>query len=288
MSIKTVSSRLILYLPENNGEIVARQISLIIGSARCQSFQQYDSSLQGKYGASIIGGVLSGEGYTKIAAFIQANRDWLQPNEVALFGLGDDKATTLTRLSQLASLLGDGVLAVEAIYANENGADMTQLVNAALRIRVKIRERRKKLPAAEVRRLVEAILASEPFLILATGNGKNLRATTIGYTYRNGHVYAFCEGAEKFANILLNNRVALAFYRLPEKDGLQATGTAEIVYPGTGEYRAMCDLLGRDYDRLMSLPFGLNGLDIRLDKTEYYNAELRGGGYESKQEYYFI
>jgi len=286
MEARKVLARLILYLPEDSGEAVARRMALIIGSARCLPLQEFTSSLKDKYDYCVIGGSLAGERYAKIADFIQANKDWLAQKEVALFGLGDDEAVTRDRLSKLESLLA-GRVATEAIPARGNEVDIKILTDAALRIRSRFRESRKKMPAAEVRRLVEDIFKGEAFLILATGSGISLRATTIGYTYRDGHVYAFCEGAEKFANILLNNRVAMAFYRMPEKDGLQATGTAAIVYPGTPDYRQMCTLLGRDYDRLMSLPFGLNGLDILLDKVEYYNADLRHEGYESKQTYHF-
>jgi hypothetical protein len=260
-------------------------MSFIIGSARCLPIEEY-SPAGNESGHFIIGGVLEAGGDSKIAAFIAANKEWLSPKEVALFGIGGDEDAVRARLSELAAPLGN-VLAAEVIPAGKNGADVAQLVAAALRIRAKFRERRKKMPAAGVRQLIEDILKSEAYLVLATGGGANLRATTIGYTYRDGHVYAFCEGAEKFANILLDNRVALAFYRMPEKDGLQASGTATIVYPGTEAYRRMCNLLGRDHDRLVSLPFNLNGLDIKLHKAEYYRASLRDEGYESKQAHYF-
>lgn len=286
MAAKAVLPRLVLHLPDASSQTVARQMSLIIGSARCLRLQECTPTCREKYDYFVIGGALEDEGTAKLAGFIRANQDWLSQKEVVLFGIGSDEETIRVQLSELAVPLG-GVLALEAIYAGRNGADVAQLVAAALRIRAKFREHRKKMPADEVRKLVEGILKSESYLILATGAGGSLRATTIGYTYRDGHVYAFCEGAEKFANILLNDRVALAFYRMPEKDGLQATGTATVVYPGTGEYRQMCVLLGRDHDRLISLPFHLNGLDIKLHKVEYYRASLREEGYESKQVYYF-
>lgn len=287
MAVKAVSPRLVLYLTEGGGETAARQISLIIGSAHCRRLQDYDPAYQENYDYFVIGGGLVAGGAARLDDFISANRGWLVRKEVALFSLGDDDEAARAQLSELAAPLADSVLAIEPIPGGKNGVDITQLVAAALRIRAKFRERRKKMPAPEVRRLVEDILESEAYLILATGAEPNLRATTIGYHYRDGHVYAFCEGAEKFANILLNDRVALAFYRMPEKDGLQASGTATIVYPGTEAYRKMCDLLGRDHDRLMSLPFHLNGLDIKLHKVEYYRAKLREGGYDSKQVYYF-
>ena len=86
---------------------------------------------------------------------------------------------------------------------------------------------------------------------------------------------------------MLDPRVALAFYRIPQKDGFQASGSATVVYPGTEAYRELCARLGRDHERLSSLPFALNGLVIRLHKAEYYSAAMREEGYDSKQVYYF-
>jgi len=284
---KRVSSKLVLYTADKYSEAAARQMSLIIGSAQCLPFKEYKPEYQNNYNYFVIGGRLDAKGAREITKFINANCEWLKWKEVVLFGLGRDINTTKTRLTELERSLANSLLAIEHVSCGENGVDTAELVSVALRIRANFHERRKKMSATEVKKLVEDLFQSEAYLILATGAGPNIRATTIGYSYRDGHVYAFCEGAEKFANILLNDRVALAFYRMPEKDGLQASGTATIVYPGTRAYRDMCALLGQDHDRLMSLPFHLNGLDIKLHKVEYYRANLREQGYESKQVYYF-
>jgi hypothetical protein len=277
----------VLYPTDNVSEAAARQISLIIGSARCLPFSEYKPEYQDAYEYIVIGGSLGTTGTNEIARFINTNCQWLAWKEVALFSLGGDFKTAGEQLSEIARPLVTNVLAIEHIPGGENGFDTADLVPVALHIRAKFRERRKKMPPEEVKKMIEDLLKSEPYLVLATGCGANIRATTIGYSYQSGHVYAFCEGAEKFANLLLNNRVALAFYRMPEKDGLQASGTATIVYPGTVAYREMCALLGKDHGRLVSLPFNLNGLDIKLHKVEYYRADLRGQGYESKQVHYF-
>lgn len=287
MTTKTVFPRLVLYAADGDNELAVKKIALVLGSARCCRLEEYLPAYRESYDYFVIGGALGEENTAKLGDFIGANQGWLSQKRVALFSLDGEETASTARLSELSTPLAGSIVSTEHIPGGKNGVDIIQLVVAARRIRAKFGEYRKKMPPSEVRRRVENILKSEAYLILGTGSGASLRGTTIGYTYRDGHVYAFCEGAEKFANILLNEHVALAFYRMPEKDGLQATGTASVVCPGTGEYRQMCARLGRDYERLMSLPFHLNGLDIKLHRAEYYQAKLRQEGYESKQVCYF-
>lgn len=289
MTMKKVLPKLVLYAAEGDAETSIRQFASIIGSARCCRLADFTPDYLETHDYFIIGGSFEkGHVTADLSGFIAANLDWLKQRKVAFFALGGTAVDMAPVLASLAAgLPADGVFATEHIPGGEHGADEPALVAAAMRIRARFREMRPRLQPDEVRRRVEDILSAEAYLILCTGAGTELRATTIGYKYHDGCVYAMCEGAEKFANILLNPRVALALYRMPDYDGLQATGSASVLYPGTEAYRQMCELLGKDYGRLSALPFALNALVVKLHKAEYYSAKMRQDGYDSKQTCYF-
>jgi hypothetical protein len=289
MTTRKVFPKLVIYAAEGDAETSVRQLASIIGSARCCRLEDFTPDYYESHDYFIIGGSLEkGHVTADISAFVAANLDRLKTVKTAFFALGgttDEAAPALASLA--AGLPADGVFAKEHIPGGKHGVDAPALAAAALRMRAGFRGMRASLPPAEVRRRVEDILSDEAYIILCTGAGADLRATTVGYKYHDGCVYAMCEGAEKFANILLNPRVALALYRMPDYDGLQATGTASVLYPGTEAYREMCALLGKDHQRLTTLPFALNALVVKLHKAEYYSAKMRQDGYDSKQTCYF-
>ena len=287
--MRKIFPKLVVYAAQDDAETSVRQFASIIGSARCCRLEDFTPDYFESHDYFIIGGTLEkGHVTADLSGFLARNLDRLKGKQVAFFALGGTAAETAPVLASLAAgLPTDGVFASEHVPGGEHGIDTPSLVAAALRIRARFREMRPLMQPEEVRRRVEDILNAEAYIILCTGAGTQLRATTLGYKYRNGCVYAFCEGAEKFANILLNPRVALALYRMPDYDGLQATGSASVLYPGTDAYREMCELLGKDHQRLTSLPFALNGLVVKLHKAEYYSAKMRQDGYDSKQTCYF-
>ena len=289
MTVRKVLPKLVAYAASGDAETSVRQLASIIGSARCCRLDEFTPDYFESHDYFIIGGAWDqGHVLADLSGFIAANLDSLKQKKVAFFTLGGTAAEAApVRASLAAALPWDGIFASEHIPGGTHGVDAPALAAAALRIRARFREMRPPMQPDEVRRRVEDILGAETYIILSTGAGTELRGTTVGYKYRGGCVYALCEGAEKFANILLNPRVALTLYRMPDYDGLQATGSASVLYPGTEAYRETCELLGKDHARLTGLPFALNLLVVKLHKAEYYSAKMREAGYDSKQVCYF-
>ena len=289
MTASKVLPKLVVYAADGAAETSVRQFASIIGSARCCRLADFTAEYFESHDFFIIGGTLEkGHVTADLAGFVSANLERLKEKRLAFFTFGGTAVETAPVLASLAAAIpADGVFAKEHIPGGEHGVDDPALAAAAMRIRARFRALRPPMQPEEIKRRVEDILGSEAYIILCTGAGTELRATTVGYKYLDGCVYAMCEGAEKFANILLNPRVALALYRMPDYDGLQATGSASVLYPGTEAYRQACELLGKDHARLTGLPFALNLLVVKLHKAEYYSAKMRAEGYDSKQTCYF-
>lgn len=280
---------LIIHGPMEGPVLVAvRQMSLILGPCKICPASDFKPGMNEGYGFFVLAGQpASFQAGGPLSEFISSNRTWLARSHAALVGIGTEIPVTDGVLREAGAALGGIDLLIEPLGMGANGADLGELVNCALRIRAARLKYMKAMPRDEIRKRIETVLSSELYLILCTASGASVRGTTIGYTYKDGFVYAFCEGSEKYANLLRNPEISLALYTMPEKVGLQISGSATIAYPGTDEYRDMCQLLKRDHKRYMGLPFQLVGIIIKLHKAEYYLARLKDEGYYTKQVYYF-
>jgi hypothetical protein len=266
-------------------ETVVKPMSLILGPSKYCRMSEFKDEYKAAYQYFVIGGAADASGKTGVVdSFISANRQWLGEKQVALFARAENPVPAAAGLVEASQSLGLSV-PVEVIPGTAGHVDIAQVVEAAMRLR-SVRPQ-KRMDPAEVKKRIEAILSKELYLILGTASGARVRATTIGYTYKDGYVYFFAEGSEKYANLLLNPHVSLALYTFPEKEGVQLSGTASILYPGSKEYEEMCRLLGRDHQRYLGLAFLLNGIAIKLHKGEYYRGTLGKEGYETKQACYF-
>ncbi|MEW6142726.1 MAG: pyridoxamine 5'-phosphate oxidase family protein [Chloroflexota bacterium] len=279
---------LILYETSNDtARMAIRQMSLILGPCKCFPISEFKKEAVDGYTFVIVGGEGVEPCTTRLNAFVADNKGWLSTKPTAMFLISGDPPGAWSIIKAMSHSLNNPEAHLEVIPGGANGVEPAQLVDSAMRLRAARSRNLKVMPRDELKKRIEDILRSELYLILCTGAGTRVRGTTIGYTYQDGKVYAFCEGSEKYANLLLNPSVSLALYTLPEKVGLQISGTAVICYPGTPEYAGMCRLLKRDHQRYLNLPFQLNGIIITLHKAEYYLAKLKDQGYDSKQTFYF-
>jgi hypothetical protein len=263
-----------------------QKMALILGPAKACRTADFKADFKEAYSSYVFMAEAAGRGLANIRNLVGTNAEWLKAKPVAFVGFAPESAPLDRELRGIAALLGSDPLVV-TVPSGANGPATRQVVDTGMRIRAYRSLTYRTLPREELRKRIEAILNSELYLILCTADGGCVRGTTIGYHYRDGFVYAFCEGSEKYANILLNPNVSLALYTMPEKAGLQISGTASICYPGTPEYEDMCRLLKRDVKRYLNLPFQLNGLVIKLHKAEYYLAKLKDEGFHTKQVFNF-
>ena len=69
-----------------------------------------------------------------------------------------------------------------------------------------------RMEEGELKKRIEAFLASHKTCALATGSGDFVRCTPIEYTYLDGSFYLFSEGGLKFRALKENKNVCLAVY----------------------------------------------------------------------------
>lgn len=263
-----------------------RNLMFILGAGRYFKTSEFTPELRDAYDFYFIGGPVKGSKLdARVTDFISNNLEWLGNKRVALFALGKP-ATGNGCFSKSAGMLGDAVLGKEII----NVTDVPAIAEAGLRVKTLRDSGDVKLPAAELRQLVENFLEGHKYCTLCTGYGNRVRGTAVTYKYHNGHMYIVCEGAAKFANLILNNNVCIAIhapFQSVGTAGLQLTGKVEILDPASDAYHRMTEIKGSDYERLTHLPWILWGLDVKLEKAEFWWAEWRNRGIGPKQTYYF-
>lgn len=269
---------------KQNGAV--RNLMFILGAGRYFKTSEFTPELRDTYDFYFIGGpVNNGKLSNKLTDFVTDNQEWLQKKRVALFALSKT-GTGNGCFSPLIQTLGAAVLGKEVI----NATDVPAIAEAGLRVKTLRDSGDIKLPAAELKQLVEKFLEAHKYCTLCTGYGNRVRGTAVTYKYHNGHIYIVCEGAAKFANLILNDNVCIAIHA-PFQNvgtaGLQLTGKVEIMDPASDAYRRMTEIKGSDYERLTHLPWILWGLDVKLEKAEFWWAEWRNRGIGPKQTYYF-
>ena len=280
----------IIYDSKSEADLsAARQISLLLAPARHYRCSEFRPEFIQDNDAFVIGGALGDDAArTEIEAFLETNRELLRERPLAFFSLdsGGDDAT-----AALAKTCGRSDAPAASIALRNGEPDAAALVEFSQKLREIKEKRLATLPAPELREHVEELLGNQKYCTICTGFNGDVRGTVISYTYHQGRLYAFCEGTRKFANILRNDRVCVTVFG-PHRGGalaagLQLFGTARIHYPGTEGYRRMFALSRLKYDRIMSLPFLLNGLEIRLERAEFFWANWRKEGLATRQVYHF-
>lgn len=268
----------------------ARQMSLLLAPARHYRCSEFQPEFIQDNDYFVIGGVLGVHAArTEIDAFLKANRELLQEEPLAFFSLGAEPGNEPT--AALAKTCGRSGVPAADIAVADGEPDVAALVEFCQNLREIKDKRLAVLPAPELLENIEELLGNQKYCTICTACDGDVRGTVISYTYHQGRLYAFCEGTRKFANILRNDRVCVTVFG-PHRGGalaagLQLFGTAQIQYPGTEGYRRMFSVSRLKYDRIMSLPFLLNGLEIRLERAEFFWSNWRQMGLAPRQVYHF-
>lgn len=299
-------------------EEVARTLSLILGPSDAvkageiqPEHRRFDLFV---LGAPVYKGVIS----PNLWNFVRENLSWLREKRIVLFTTSIDRKDGETNLESLKKMIGDSVLlsralggrmCVERLSSNDllgmesfckRKGFLFQDIDTLVREEVvefglEIKRARDmispRMPVNELRRLIDAFLASHNTCTLATGYGSRVRATPLEYLYRNGAIYFLSEGGEKFANIMLNDRVSVAVYdpyeSMRDVAGIQLTGRAGFVETGSDEYIDVLRQRGISQSTISSLPVRLHMIKIVLERAELFCARLKSRGYEITQIYDF-
>lgn len=279
-------------------ETVIKKMAPILGHARYFPLAECKNELRDKYDFFVIGGpVDNGKIDQGILDFVSANASWLSGKRVVLFATCPSEVNGREQLEPLMKILGNSVVSAEVVHGDADHLDLPELAEYALRIKALFDKGYVPMPAEQLKTYIEGFLGSYKYCTLCTGSGTRVRGTVIGYTYRDGYIYAICEGSGKFANLVLNNNVCISMFgpypgygqegQAGNQVGLQLFGTVTILDPASDEYKKIMEILGVDYNMVASLTFILYGLSIKLDEAVIYWAQFDKMGYGSKQTYIF-
>jgi hypothetical protein len=169
--------------------------------------------------------------------------------------------------------------------------DRAATIETALQIKA-IKDRpERQMPPRELKAHVEAFLQEHNTCTLVTGYGTRVRGTPIEYTYHDDALYLLSEGGRKFANLPLNPQVSVAVYDayegMSKLGGMQLTGKADLIEPGSEEYAHILALKGLNPDKIRDLPFALNMIKVTLWEAEYLWSGFEPLGYDVRQIYRF-
>jgi nitroimidazol reductase NimA-like FMN-containing flavoprotein (pyridoxamine 5'-phosphate oxidase superfamily) len=122
---------------------------------------------------------------------------------------------------------------------------------------------------------------------LAVAAGDFVRCTPIEYNYVDDSFYLFSEGGLKFKALKDNKNVCLAIYEeykgFGKLNGLQVTGTAEIVEPWSEEYLKLLTFKKIPETAMRKLPEPMNLIKIVPTVMEFLCSDLKNEGYGSRQ-----
>ena len=95
------------------------------------------------------------------------------------------------------------------------------------------------------------------------------------------------EGGEKFANLLLNNKVSLAVYEgytgMNYLAGMQITGIASLIDKNEDEYKDVIAMKGLNLNFINNMSVDMNIIKIKILKIEFLYSKFKKMGYEPKQ-----
>lgn len=253
----------------------------------------------------------------KILKFITENTEWLKQKKVALFCTCLRGAGSHQYLKPLQTYIGKGVIASKALrgrlvidkldkfdydnfmafciknvcsFQDVDLINTREIIDYALYLK-KIKDTTSKMPQHQVRIHIEEFIQNHDTCTLSTGIGDRVRGTPIEYTYRGGYLYILSEGGEKFANILLNNNVAISIYDpfqgMNQLGGMQIRGRSFLVEENTSEYREIIAMKGIEYEKLVQFPAKLYAIKVKIKEVEFIWYKFKEMGYEIKQYYHF-
>ncbi|MQN01055.1 MAG: pyridoxamine 5'-phosphate oxidase family protein [Lachnospiraceae bacterium] len=134
---------------------------------------------------------------------------------------------------------------------------------------------------------IEAFLGRHKVCALATAAGDFVRCTPIEYNYVDGAFYLFSEGGLKFRALESNKHVCLAIYSeggFGNLEGLQVTGTAEIIEPWSEEYLKLVNFKKLPIDMMEKMPQPINLIKIAPEVYDFLDSDLKKKGFGNRQQ----
>jgi flavodoxin len=294
-------------------EKVGKYLSLVLGPASYCKTSEFNDQFK-DFDFIIIGSpIYKGELDPRVSKFVHENLDWLKNRQVALFCTCLNIEDGNKSLEKMGNEIGNvsnlralgGVLKLDDLTEEDSRAlesfsemfgfdleDMDnfnpeKVIDYALELKNIQDELVEKIPQTKLKDEIEEFLLGHNTCTLSTSYKERVRSTPIEYTYHNGFIYLLSEGGEKFANILLNNKVSIAIYEdytgMNNLAGMQITGHADIILKDEDGYEKILQVKGLNPEYIKKMPVNLNIIEVKIEKIEFLYSKFKNMGYEARQ-----
>ena len=298
-------------------EKIAKYLSLVLGPAKYCKTTEFNGEYK-DFNLIILGSpIYTGKIVPKISDFIEKNIDWLKTKKIALFCTcisskdGDENLIKLekTLRNVLTKKALGGILELNKLNEADSLAlkefskiigfnfddidnfNLEEVINYALEIKSLKDDLNPLMPYLQLKNAIEEFLNSHNTCTLSTSYKERVRSTPIEYTYNNGFIYLISEGGEKFANLLLNNKVSMAVYEdysgMNNLAGMQITGIASIIEKNKEEYKDIIIMKGLNLNFINNMAVNMNIIKIKISEIEFLYSKFKKMGYEPKQIFIF-
>lgn len=134
---------------------------------------------------------------------------------------------------------------------------------------------------------IEKFIMAHNTCAIATGCGDFIRCTPIEYNYKDRKFWLFSEGGLKFRGLEGNKNVCLAIYDeykgFGQVNGMQITGTAELVEPWSYEYRELLAFKNISEENFKKLPVTMYLIKVTPTRIDFLSSEFKNLGFDSRQ-----
>lgn len=269
-------------------ETVVKNLTFILGPAQFCKSEDFRPEYM-DFDFFIIGVPVYGQNVNaEVAQFITDNASWLKEKKIALFCTCPVDVPGRQQLKPFETLLGESVVNVAEI---NNHCNLEKVVDYALKVKELQEELNKKMPVSVLKPYIDDFLRIHNTCTLTTGHLNRLRSTPMEYTYKDGYMYFITEGGKKYANLLLNNHVAIASYdnlvNWSSLAGIQLSGVAQMVDYGSEKYTEIIRLKKLNLEKTLAMPIRMNVIQVKLLRAEYLNAQFTQLGYAVRQFFTF-
>ena len=296
----------------------AKIIALVTGPAKYCSVDEFKPEYK-DFEFFVVGSPVYQEKLEpSLIEFIDKNKNWLKKKPLALFCTCLDKNGGLDQLRSLEEFVDTKALSLKAIggrlimdkldqedlglikeflelvnlpFEDMDFYNQEEVVNYSMKLKSIKDNLIVTVDEDKVKTSIEEFLTSHNTCTLSTGHMDRVRSTPIEYNYIDGFLYLLSEGGEKFANLLLNDKVSVAVYEdyigMNHLKGMQITGKASMVEGNGEEYNHILKLKGLNIDVINSLPANMNMIKIALEKVEFLNSQFRMECADAKQIYIY-
>lgn len=288
---------LVVYEENERLSKILKLIRQVLGPAICADPRSFDGPFDKHDTIAIIFPLDNGRLPAAISAFVENHRPQLEAKKIALICVSDNRASGARVLKSAARKLPGTIvhtvrLPVSERQPTKTAGDKAMAFSETVDKMIALRRALLSptdMPKELLWQEIEQILYAHNTCALCTGHSANGRVTPIEYLYKDGLLYFFSEGGEKFAHLYVNSRVYLAIFReysgFSSLEGLQIEGIAETIDPDEEEYSVITDEKGLSPELLEKLPVKLNLFKVTPTRIEVLKSDFKKAGYAVKQVY---